>query len=377
MGDTGEQTGSVRVDLEILARFVSEVLETYDVPSDHADLTADVLVAADLAGIDSHGVSRLFYYTHKLAKGLVEPRPAPRIVSEGAGGCVIDGDNGLGPVASQMAMDWCLAHAADGVGACATVRRSNHYGIAGYYARQAVQEGMIGISLTNATTFVVPTFGRKPMFGTNPIAVAVPAGEERPFILDMATSAAAVGKLQLAMGAGTEIPPGWAMDSDGVSTTDPVEGFNGGLLPLGSSRLLGSHKGYGLGVMVDIFCGLLSGANYGPELPGLVSEFEDVADVGHFFAVLRVDAFRPLAEFAATMDEMIRGLKSTPTEAGEDRVYVAGEPELEEEERRRQWGIPLEELVVGSLQQIAKSRGLVERFEQLLASGPGEGGSLP
>jgi len=192
----------------------------------------------------------------------------------------------------------------------------------------------------------------------------------------MATSAAAVGKLQLAMGAGTEIPPGWAMDSEGAPTTDPVAGFNGALLPLGSSRLMGSHKGYGLGVMVDIFCGLLSGANYGPELPGLVSEFAEVADVGHFFAVLRVEAFRPLAEFTATMDEMIRGLKSTPTEEGQDRIYVAGEPEFEEEERRRSRGIPLEDLVVSSLRQIAESRDLAERFEQVLASGPADGQAL-
>ncbi|MCZ7524903.1 MAG: Ldh family oxidoreductase [Acidimicrobiia bacterium] len=364
MSGSGEP--GARVDAAALRRFTSAVLRTYDVPVEHADLTAEVLVAADACGIDSHGVSRLGLYTLKLERGLVNPRPRPRIVRETATTCVVDGDNGLGPVAAVLAMDWCIERARDVAVACASVGHGNHYGIAGWYARRALPHAMIGLSLTNATSLVAPTFGRRPLLGTNPIAVAVPAGRERPFVLDMATSAVSAGKLQLAMAAGEPIPEGWAVDAEGRGTTDPLAGFGGALLPLGSTRELGSHKGYGLAVVVDVLSALLSGAAFGPHCLSLTSELDQVANVGHFFAAVRVDAFRPFEEFTAAMDDMIRGLREAPPAPGHDRVVVAGEPELDEEDRRGREGIPLDAGTVESLRGLAVERRCEDELGALL-----------
>lgn len=359
---------AIRVDHEALRDFVAAVLESHDIPTEHARLTADALVIADLYGIDSHGVARLGFYVHKITHDLLNRHPEPRIVSDHGSGCLIDGDNGLGPIAAQMATDWCIERARDTAFACATVRRSNHYGIAGYYALQAVSHDMIGISMTNATSLVAPTFGARPMIGTNPIAFAAPAGQERPFLFDAATSAVSFGKIQLALAGEAPIPKGWAIDGEGVDTTDAVAALQGSLLPLGSNRTLGSHKGYGLAVMVDILCGVMSGAAFGSHCLGLTSEFDQVADVGHCYIALRVDAFRPIEEFTATMDEMIRELHQTPTAPGEPRVLVAGEPEFDEEERRRAMGIPLAPEVHTMLETMAADRGLAAELDQLTAS---------
>jgi LDH2 family malate/lactate/ureidoglycolate dehydrogenase len=356
---------AVRVDHEALGDFVTAVLQSHGIPTEHARLTADALVAADLYGIDSHGVARLGFYVHKITHDLVNRRPEPQVVSDLGATCLVDGDNGLGPVAAQLATDWCIERARDTGLACATVRRSNHYGIAGFYALQAVHHGMVGMSMTNATSLVAPTFGARSMLGTNPIAFAAPAGEERPFLFDAATSAVSFGKIQLALAEEAPIPEGWSIDAGGRSTTDSVEALQGSLLPLGSDRTRGSHKGYGLAVMVDILCGLLSAAAYGPHCLSLTSEFDQVADVGHFYLALRVDAFRPLEEFTATMDTMIRDLRATPPVPGEDRVIVAGEPEFDEEERRRADGIPLTPEVYTMLEIMAAERELADEFARL------------
>lgn len=352
------RAGWPRVEPGRLERFVAKLLETYGMGPDDAAITAEVLVAADLSGVDSHGTARLGYYLHKLEQGLINPRPRVRIVRETPIATVIDGDNGMGHGVSRFAMDHCIRRAADAGGACAAVSHSNHFGIAGYYALRAVRHGMIGVALTNGSALVAPTFGREKMLGANPIAVAVPAGEERPFLLDMATSVVAAGKLQLAMMAGEPIPLGWALDESGNPTSDPVAGFAGALLPLGSTRELGSHKGYGLAVVVDILCALLSGAAYGPHCGGLIREFNEVSNVGHFFAALRVDAFRPLGEFTRAMDEMIRGLRGSRLAPGAERIYIHGEPEFEEAEARRREGVPLHPALADSLRAIAADRGL-------------------
>jgi len=356
---------AVRVDSEALRAYVTAVLESHDIPGDHAALTADALVTADLYGIDSHGVARLGFYVHKITHDLINRHPQPHIVEEHQAGCLIDGDNGLGPVASQMAMDWCIERAGESAIACATVRRSNHYGIAGFYALQAVEHGMLGLSMTNATCLVTPTYGARSMFGTNPIAFAAPAGHERPYLFDAATSTVSFGKIQLALADQRPITKGWSVDSEGVDTEDAVAALQGSLLPLGSTRALGSHKGYGLAVMVDVLCAVLSGANYGPHCLSLTSEFDQVADVGHFFAAFRVDAFRPLAEFEATMDDMIRDLRASPKAPGQDRVWIPGEPEFEEQERRARDGIPLTPDVYTMLETMAADRDLADELGAL------------
>lgn len=364
-GGTG---GATIVEADALRAFTADVLCSYDVVPDHARLTADVLVRADLYGIDSHGVSRLPLYAHKLGNGLVNPDPRPEILAEAPAACLVDGDNGLGPVASLLAMDWCIDRARDTAVACATVRRSNHYGIAGYWALRAVPHGMIGVSMTNATVLVAPTFGRVPRFGTNPIAVAAPTRNGRPFLIDMATSAVSAGKLQLALAEGTSIPEGWAIDAQGDPTTDPLAGFQGALLPLGSTYERSSYKGYGLAVAVDVLCAVLSGASYGPHCLSLTSEFDSIADVGHFFMAMRVDAFRPLADFTVVMDEMVDGLHTTPGAPGAPPVRVPGDPEFDEEARRSRDGIPLDAGTVASLRRLADERGCTAQADRLLGA---------
>ncbi|MCC7075556.1 MAG: Ldh family oxidoreductase [Acidimicrobiia bacterium] len=356
MTDAG--SGDVRVAPPVLTSFVRDVLVSYDVPESDDGVTADALVAADVYGIDSHGVARLGFYMHKLGQDLVNPRAEPRISVDSGAVFVVDADNGLGPVGAQFAMGECIRRAEAGVAACASVGHSNHYGIAGYWALQAVAHGMIGVSLTNATALVAPTFGRSTMLGTNPIAVAVPTGDENPFLFDAATSAVSFGKLQLAATDGVDMPEGWALDSAGNPTTDPGQGMLGALVPLGGTRELGSHKGYGLAVLVDIFSALLSGAAWGPNCLSLTSEFNEVANVGHFFAAIRVDAFRPLDGFEAEMRDMTSGLRAAPTAPGESEVRVAGDPEWVCAAEREANGIPLSESLLANLRGLGASRGV-------------------
>jgi LDH2 family malate/lactate/ureidoglycolate dehydrogenase len=244
----------------------------------------------------------------------------------------------------------------------ATVRNSNHYGIAGYYAMMALEEDMIGISTTNAAVLVVPTFGRDAMYGTNPIALAVPAGEERPFVMDMATSTVPRGKLEVYNRGEKPLPVGWATDHLGVPTADAgqvldnfVQRAGGGLLPLGGAgEEFSGYKGYGMGLMVEILSAVLPGAAFLTSVyPKDEAGKPQPADLGHFFGAWRVDAFREAGAFKADMDAMIRELKSGNLAQGAERIYLHGEKEFEEAGRREEQGIPLEAKVEASLKQIA------------------------
>jgi len=346
---------SSRVDAQALKDFMVRVFDSLGVPPDDAEITADVLVEADLRGIDSHGVARLQRYVSRLREGLIEPKAEVKVVHETPATALLDGGNGLGQVVGVWAMERCIRKA-EAVGAAfVSVCNSNHYGIAGYYAMMALPHDMIGLSLTNSRPLVVPTFGKQAMLGTNPISVAVPTKEERPFVLDMATSIVPMGKVEVANRRGEPLPPGWAVDGEGRPTTDAATVLaEGGLLPLGGTRELGGHKGYGLSAMVDILCGVLSGAGYG----AAISRVPGVSKVGHFFAAMRIDGFRPVDEFKAMMDEMIRELKGSAKAEGQDRIYIHGEIEFEMEEERRREGIPLHPKVVASLRQIGQELGV-------------------
>jgi LDH2 family malate/lactate/ureidoglycolate dehydrogenase len=253
-----------------------------------------------------------------------------------------------------------------GVGFVA-VRNSNHYGIAGYYALMALDHDMIGISTTNAAVLVVPTFGRDAVLGTNPLSVAVPAGEERPFVLDMATSVVTRGKLEVYDRMEKPIPLSWATDERGVPTSDAprvlknlLARAGGGILPLGGAREEdGGHKGYGLTLLVDILCGVLPLAGYANTIYPKTSEGKPLpANVGHFFGAMRIDAFRPVDEFKTTMDDVIRRLKNSTKAEGQDRIYIHGEKEFEVEDQRRKNGIPLHPKTVAMMKQIGQELGV-------------------
>jgi LDH2 family malate/lactate/ureidoglycolate dehydrogenase len=250
-------------------------------------------------------------------------------------------------------MELAIAKArAHGVG-FVTCRNSNHYGAAANYSMMALPHDMIGLSFTNAAPAVVPTFGREAMVGTNPISLAAPAGSQYPFVLDMATSTVAIGKLSIALRWGQPITPGWALDAEGRPTTDPVvANATRRLTPLGASRELGGHKGYGLGVMVDILAGVLAGAGFGDVVRRRDPD-PDRPDIGHFFGAIDVGRFRPIDLFKADMDELLSSLKASAKAEGHERIYVAGEPEWECEERRRREGIPLAPGLVTQLREVA------------------------
>ena len=358
----------IQVNAQSLKDFCKEVFEKLDVSTEDAQVAADVLVAADLRGIESHGVARLrTLYVDRLRAGMVMPRPNIRVLSETPSTALLDGGTGLGHPTASRAMKLAIEKAQQVGTGFVTVRNSNHFGIAGYYAMMALENGCIGLTMTNSNRWVVPTFGRDAMLGTNPIAVAVPSGKERPFVLDMATSTVSIGKLEVHDRLEKDIPLGWASDESGVPTTDPGLVLNnvkrsagGGLLPLGGAgEEMGGYKGYGLAVWVDIFSALLSSAQYADMVyPTEPDGKPHTAHVGHFFGAWRVDAFRPLSEFEAAMDDLLHRLKSSPRAEGQKRIYVAGEKEFEETERRMRDGIPMPDIVVADLKALGSEFGV-------------------
>jgi L-2-hydroxycarboxylate dehydrogenase (NAD+) len=360
------ETGTI-VRAERLTDFCVQVFEKMGVSSDDARTTADVLVRANLRGIDSHGVARLARYVNGLRDGVMMAHPEEKVVVETPTTVTLDAGAGLGQPVSHRAMTMAIAKARQYGCGFATVRNSNHYGIAGYYAMMALDHDMIGISTTNADVLVVPTFGRNAMYGTNPIALAVPAGDERPFVMDMATSTVPRGKLEVYNRQEKPIPLGWATDERGVPTADAgrvLDNFakraGGGLLPLGGAgEEFSGYKGYGMGLMVEILSAVLPGAAYLTSVyPKDASGKPLPANLGHFFGVWRLDAFRPVAGFKADMDDLIRRLKGGRLAEGASRIYVHGEKEFEEADRRRQQGIPLGAKVDASLREIAANLGL-------------------
>lgn len=359
------------VATEKLRTLCTEVLKKLGVSAEDAQITAEVLVEADLRGIDSHGVARLRRYVSGIQQGMMRPKAQPKIVCETVCTATIDGDGGLGQPISHMAMQLAISKAREHCLGFVAVRNSNHFGIAGYYAMMALAEDMIGIATTNSEVLVVPTFARNAILGTNPIAIAAPTNKAQPFVLDMATSTVTRGKLEVYARLGKTIPLNWATDENGLATNNAskvlhniVKRSGGGLLPLGgASEETGGHKGYGLALAVEIFSAVLSGALYADLVyPKDKKDKALPSGIGHFFGAMQVDAFRPRAEFKRDMDDLIYRLKKAPKAKGARWIYIHGEKEFEEAERRRKRGIPLNLKVVEDLRLIAKEIGMAKPF---------------
>ncbi len=345
----------VVVTADHLRAFILDVLGAMGMGREAAELTAELMVRTDLRGVDSHGIGMLPKYVEWWRAGYIAPEARPEVVHDDGAIALLDGKKGLGHWVSVQAMRRAIDKArALGIGFVA-VRNSNHFGAAGNYSMMALEQDMIGFSTTNSPYLaMVPTFARAPMLGTNPISFAAPAARHAPFVLDRATTTVAVGKLTIATRWRKPIPKGWALDERGVPTTDPTIALAHRLLtPLGGSRELGGHKGYGLGVMVDILSGVLGGAVYGNLFFRDDHQQRRVHDIGHAFFVIDPARFRPLEDFKRDMDDMIAALKATPTAAKQTRVYVAGEPEAESEARRKRDGIPMAPALVAQCDDIA------------------------
>jgi LDH2 family malate/lactate/ureidoglycolate dehydrogenase len=350
--------------IERLREFSERVFRHFGVPEPDARQAAEVLAASDLRGIDSHGVARLHTYFDMLTLGRINPRPQVRIIRQLPGTAAVDGDNGLGlvvgPRANEIAMDKADAVGSGWVSVCNT----NHFGIAGYYPLQALKRDMIGWAMTNATKLVAPLWSAERMLGTNPIAIAFPGKEEPPIVIDMATSATAYGKIEIAMRKQQPIPGGWAIDASGAVTNDPRDMIEGGALqPLGGDREHGGHKGYCLAVMVDILCCVLSGANWGPFAPPFalrqeIPERSVGRGIGHFFGALRIDGFIDPDEFKAQIDEWIRVFRAARPAPGTPGPRIPGDPEREAEAVRRESGIPLIQAVINDLRDISRQTGI-------------------
>lgn len=346
-----------------LKEFAEKIFIKMGCPPQDALLAAEVLLSADLRGVDSHGVARLSGYVRLWENNRINPTPEVKVVHETPSTAVVDGDGGLGLVVAPKAMKVAIEKAEKVGSGWVSVKNSNHFGIAGYHAMMAMEHDMIGMAMTNASPLVAPTFATQRLLGTNPIAVAIPADKQPAFVADFATTTAANGKLEILQRKNLEAPEGWIQDKTGNISTNPHELKSGGaLLPLGGDRDHGSHKGYCLGAWVDIFSAVLSGANYGPWVPPFVSflplpENPVGEGIGHFFGAMRIDGFRPKEEFKQHMDNWISTFRNAAAVEGE-KVQIPGDYERLESSIRLKEGIYLLPPVEKDLKELGEKMGV-------------------
>jgi len=342
---------NVVVRAEELFEFAKNALIRVGVPEKDAKVVAEMLVLANLRGIDSHGVVRLHSYIERILRGLINPRATPRVIREYGAVALIDGDNGLGPVAAMYAVNIAIEKAkAYGVG-IAGVRNANHFGMAAYYGMKIAEKRMIGIVLSNAPPAMAPWGGRVARLGTNPICIAFPYKNGEPIVLDMALSVVARGKIRLAALKGERIPEGWALDESGKPTTDPVKALKGTLMPIGGP------KGYGLAVAVDILCGILTGSAYSIYVKAL-DDFSGPSRTGFFIEAINIEAFRSYDEYLKDLEDFVKIIKETPRAEGVAEIYLPGEIEANTAKKRIKEGIPLDSETVDLLKKIAEKLGI-------------------
>lgn len=340
--------------------FTIDVFQKIGCSSEHAAIATKALLSADLRGVDSHGIARLSGYVRLWEAKRVNAAPVIKVIHETPSTAVVDGDSGLGLVVAPFAMKIAIEKAKLAGTGWVCVQNSNHFGIAACHAMMALEHDMIGMAMTNASPLVAPTFSIERMLGTNPICVAAPAGTEPAFVADLATTTAANGKLEILQRKNLPTPGGWVQDKNGNPSYDAHELKSGGaLLPLGGDREHGSHKGYALGAIVDIFSGVLSGANYAPWVPPFPAFMPMPTEqpgkgIGHFLGAMRIDAFRPADEFKQHMDHWIKGFRKAKPVNGEEKVLVPGDPEREFEAYRKKNGISLVDAVVKDLNALAE-----------------------
>lgn len=349
------------MDYKKLQQFVKNIFLKIGCPAADAKLGAEVLIAAELRGIDSHGVMRLHGYVKMWENKRINANPKIAVVHETPSTAVVDGDSGLGLIVAPKAMDIAIEKARNVGTGWVAVRNSNHFGIAGFHAAKALAHDMIGIALTNANPLVAPTFSVSRLLGTNPIAVVIPADEQPPFWADFATTGIARGKLDMMHKKGLSIDSGFVQDKEGQPSTNPdILTQGGAILPLAGDREHGGHKGYCLGAIVDIFSAVFSGANFGPFVPPSVAYLPVLENsvgvgTGHFFGAMRIDAFQPADAFKKQMDKWIETFRNAKPAKGQEKVLVPGDPEREMEIIRKKEGIPVIDAVMKELLELSET----------------------
>ncbi len=340
---------TIYLPAERLQAFMEKVFVRLGVPADDAAVCAEVLITSDLHGIESHGIGRLKMYFDRIREGILNPLTTIDVVRDKGAIAVWDGNHGMGHVIGRKAMLKAIEKAGQsGVGIVA-VRNSSHYGIAGYYAKLAVEKGMIGVTFTNARPSIAPTFGTSPMLGTNPICFGAPSDMEYPFLFDAATSISQRGKIEVLAREERETPSGWAIDKEGNPMTDTPKLLvdlirkDAAMIPLGGiGELMGGHKGYGLATMVEILCASLQNGKYLTDLRGFDDNENRIPHaLGHFFLAMDVEFFTELSDFRKTTGEIMRKLKSAKLARDAEKVFIAGEKEYESIRRVRREGVPV------------------------------------
>jgi ureidoglycolate dehydrogenase (NAD+) len=353
MATIGELRGR-RVFPADLQRFCTEAMVRYGLSPADATLAAEVLTTTDTWGTHSHGTRQLRPLMKNVADGRIRPQGQPTLLREGPAWALVDAGGALPMVVACHAMEIAMAKAATAGFGYAGVAHSSHFGAAGYYATMALRRDMIGISTTNVDPCMAVTGGRTPVIGTNPIAFAVPAGQERPVFLDIATSIVAVTKVMIAKAAGKPVPEGWLLDQDGGPTTDAA-----GYPEKAVLQPMAGYKGYGLAVFVEILAGILTGASFLSGVKVWVADGVGPADQGHAFIAIDVGAIMPLDTFKARMDQMIREIKTAPRAVGVERIFLPGEMEWERRDRALQQGMALPDFVLSNLLGLAEDSRMV------------------
>lgn len=345
-------TIAAKYDWEKLELFCLNVLEKAGVSAERAKVVASSLIEADLRGVDSHGVVRTAIYLERVEKGMIDPNADVIVASESDSVLLVDGRNNFGSVVGTEALNLAMSKAkSNGIGMVG-VKNSNHFGTGAFYAKKAIEENLILLVFSNASQTMPPTGGVRPFLGTNPLAVGVPAGNQNPFILDMATSVVARGKIIVEAQKGNSIPLGWAIDKNGSPTTDASEALEGSVLPLGGA------KGYGISMFIDILAGVLTGAGFGKYVNNMYENWQEPQNVGHVFLAIDIEHFMPIEQFKTRMDQYITEIKAEPKAAEVDEIFIPGEIEARIAAERKKNGIELPWKVAKELEGIGQKYGV-------------------
>ena len=344
----------IRFAADTLRTWTQHIFQQVDVGPEDATLLTDSLIEANLRGVDSHGITgQLCVYVKRIQAGVMQPKTTLTIEREHASTALLHGHNSIGQVAAARAMRLAIEKAAKTGVAFVAVAHSNHCGTAAYWAMMALPHGMIGFSSTNGPAVVAPTGGRRRMLGTNPFAVAIPAGAEQPMVLDMATTVVARGRILLHAKQNKPLEAGWAFDEHGVPTLDPHTAVKGLLAPIGG------YKGYGIALAIDLLSGMMTGSSHGAHFPGFPAvNMRDPMDNGSLFAAVNVESFMDLSEFTAHVDAALREIKSAERAEGVERIYIPGEIAFETKAERLAHGIPVPEPVVKDFVALGKELGV-------------------
>nr|WP_309101836.1 Ldh family oxidoreductase [Fredinandcohnia onubensis] len=341
-----------RYDWQKLQNYCSNLFVCAGVSREKADIVAESLIQADLRGVDSHGVVRTAIYLSRIEQNMINPNALVEIEIEDEATVLVNGNNNFGAVVGTKALDIAIEKAKQKGAAVVGVKGSNHFGTGAFYALKAIDKDMILLVISNASQTMPPTGGVRPFIGTNPLSIGIPSGEELPFILDMATSVVARGKIIVASQKGEEIPLGWAIDKDGNPTTDANAALEGSVLPVGGP------KGYGISMFIDILAGVLTGAGFGRYVNNMYENWEEPQNVGHFYLAIDINRFIPIETFKERMDLYIREIKAEPKADGVKEILIPGEIEHRLVLKRQKEGIELPIKVVEELSELGIRYGL-------------------